>query len=457
MKRNIKTESKLFTFLLLSSFLLFSCQKDEEILADVKAPEAISALASETTIRGDLDLSRAKSDGGNAFLIKRAIQNTPGDSPDQPQESLVRIYENGVEIGPAHSLHQDIRALGEGRFSHWGGNVYLSASDNSDPRTNGRKYTYAVVSSNAGKPQQSPSEGLEYLPGTEPIGYANVDGKTTGGLGGEVVTVTTRADLKDALEARVPLIVLIKGKISGIGSLKVRSNKSIIGIDNGMLSGIGLQIFESTNVIVQNLTIKDVIAGLDDNDCVNIKYSDHIWIDHCEFYSDRSHGWDYWDGLIDVTKKSNYITVSWSKLHDSYKGMLFGVSEADRGAIKVTMHHNLMYNLAERVPSLVAGNAHVFNNYFVNNDGYCIGSRIDGIVRTDNNYFLNCHTPIDTNLGHDDPGYVSNASSNRYDNSGRNDITTREVDWTPPYSYRSALIPADEVPDVVTAGAGATL
>ncbi len=41
-------------------------------------------------------------------------------------------------------VHADIRTQGQGRYSHWTRNgLYLSASDNSDPRTNGRKYEVA--------------------------------------------------------------------------------------------------------------------------------------------------------------------------------------------------------------------------------------------------------------------------------------------------------------------------
>lgn len=436
------------------TLLLSNCQKDLHVQPEV---EKLSAVVSPGVIvQHDLDLSRSRPDGGFALLIKRAIPNATGDASGRANASQVRIYEDGVEIGPAHSFHQDIREGGKGRFSHWGSDLYLSASDNTDPRTNGRKYTYAIVSGDAGKPSQVPGD-LNYFPGTEIIGYANVDGKTTGGEGGRTVTVTNLRDLIKAVEVVGPMIIRIQGTISGTGSIYVKSNKTIVGVDGGTLNGIGIKIFESSNVIVQNLTIKNVIAGLEDNDCINIKQSDHIWIDHCELFSDRNHGWDYWEGLIDITKRSSYVTVSWSKLHDSYKAMLFGVSAADKGTIKVTLHHNMFYNIAERAPSLIAGHAHVFNNYFANNEGYSVGSRIDGIVRTDNNYFYNCHTPIDTNLGEDAAGYVSGINTNIYERSGKNDITTSEIDWRPPYEYRQAMIAAEDVPDAVMKGAGPVL
>jgi hypothetical protein len=67
------------------------------------------------------------------------------DSADNNRRSPVLIYENGRQLGPAHSKHADIANLGMGRYSHWRGQGYvISASDNSDPNTNGRFY-WAVV------------------------------------------------------------------------------------------------------------------------------------------------------------------------------------------------------------------------------------------------------------------------------------------------------------------------
>ncbi len=58
--------------------------------------------------------------------------------------SMLMLYEDGKPLGPAKSAHKDIREKGEGRFSHWTReHLYMSASDNSDPRTNGRKYEVA--------------------------------------------------------------------------------------------------------------------------------------------------------------------------------------------------------------------------------------------------------------------------------------------------------------------------
>ena len=60
---------------------------------------------------------------------------------DFESQSSLRLFEDGRPLGPAHVSHDDIRKTGNGRFAHWGPRLYFSASDNSDPRTNGRTYT----------------------------------------------------------------------------------------------------------------------------------------------------------------------------------------------------------------------------------------------------------------------------------------------------------------------------
>lgn len=67
----------------------------------------------------------------------------PGDTLVAPDRSSLRLYEDGVPLGPAHAIHNDIAISGAGRYSLWSGSGLLifSASDNSDPRSNGRKYS----------------------------------------------------------------------------------------------------------------------------------------------------------------------------------------------------------------------------------------------------------------------------------------------------------------------------
>lgn len=93
------------------------------------------------TYDGTVNVSNADPEGDFGYRITQDF-DTLSDNLDNHRRSTLRIFEDGVEIGPAHTLHADIRAKGRGRFSHWKSSLYLSATDNSDPRTNGRTYTY---------------------------------------------------------------------------------------------------------------------------------------------------------------------------------------------------------------------------------------------------------------------------------------------------------------------------
>ncbi|WP_145998623.1 hypothetical protein [Methyloterricola oryzae] len=66
------------------------------------------------------------------------------DEDGNSTRSNLEILEDGTALGPSHSPHDEIRAQGGGRFSHWNGTVYFSASDDSDPRKNGRAYRVRV-------------------------------------------------------------------------------------------------------------------------------------------------------------------------------------------------------------------------------------------------------------------------------------------------------------------------
>lgn len=98
-------------------------------------------------------VAAAASAEGHALLLEDAF-GAPGDSPGSPAASSMRLFEDGVELGPAHSAHAEIRERGQGRFSHWNNALYFSSSDGTDPRTNGRTYTY-VLSNRCEDPSES--------------------------------------------------------------------------------------------------------------------------------------------------------------------------------------------------------------------------------------------------------------------------------------------------------------
>jgi len=67
------------------------------------------------------------------------------DDLQNPTRSTLLVFENEKPLGPAHAEHVQICTLGSGRFSHWSDSLYFSTSDNSDPNTNGKKYTVLVA------------------------------------------------------------------------------------------------------------------------------------------------------------------------------------------------------------------------------------------------------------------------------------------------------------------------
>jgi pectate lyase len=454
--------------LALSTLILIgSCSKNAETpvtvpINDLNASASLATTATTPTVY-TMDVASIRKDEGYAYKVSPI--SVSGDSNEAPTASTLKVYENGVALGPAHSVHTDIRDLGKGRFSHWGTGLYFSTSDNSSPLTNGRKYTYTLTgtaSSSTGTPVTSnpatstPATGS--VLSTVLTGYAAVNGTTTGGKGATAVTVSTLAAFKSAVAGNSPKIVYVSGTISGSGltPVYVGSNTTIIGKTGAVIQSLNLYLFTVSNIIIQNVTFRNYVT-----ECgIYVKFqSHHVWIDHCDFATDRSHGWDYWGKDIGVAEGSDYVTISWNKFHDTYLSLLIGSVTSDAvaantGKLHVTVHHNYWYNVSEREPTLVFGSIHMYNNYHLNNDGYSIGARYGGTVRTDNEYFSGCKKPLTTNLDGDPVGYFSGTTTNVYSNCGKNDITSSLSTWLPSYSYTSLLDAAANVPAVVTAGAG---
>jgi len=92
-------------------------------------------------ICGRIDATSAAHDSGHNFILVRSF-GFRGDTNELPSASSLTLFENEQELGPPHSLHDDIRASGGGRFSHWGNSIYFSSSDGSDPRNNARDYLF---------------------------------------------------------------------------------------------------------------------------------------------------------------------------------------------------------------------------------------------------------------------------------------------------------------------------
>jgi pectate lyase len=288
----------------------------------------------------------------------------------------------------------------------------------------------------------------------EVSGYATVGGSTAGGSG-PVVTVTSASALASAAgQSGGPSIIRVNGSLTCSGDIAMRSNTTIVGVgaDSG-LTGCGLSMKGVSNVIVRNMKIAKVQTSSGTGDAIHIENSHHIWIDHNDLSSDRSSGKDYYDGLIDITHVSDYVTVSWNYLHDHYKSMLVGHSDdnaaQDTGKLHITYHHNYGKNINSRTPSLRFGTGHVYNNYFVTGDTG-VHSRMGARLLVENNVFSGVKIPIQTDVSSSQAGYVSH-SGNDF-GTGTNKITQTGSFTDVPYDY--TLDPTSSVAGLVTAGAG---
>ena len=122
------------------------------------------------------------------------------------------------------------------------------------------------------------------------VGFATLNGGTTGGSGGTETTVTTYEQLKAAVFGTSPKIVYVVGKIEVVGggdAIEVGSNTSIIGVGNtAMISQVQLYLKNASNVIIRNLKFTAVGSTKgSDSDCISIATTSsgicsNIWIDH---------------------------------------------------------------------------------------------------------------------------------------------------------------------------------
>lgn len=124
----------------------------------------------------------------------------------------------------------------------------------------------------------------------EAHGFASLNGGTTGGKGGQIVTATTHNDLIRYAASSEPLIIRVDGmlKADPFGfEVPVTSHKTIVGV--GATSGIeqgGLNINSQTNIIIRNLKIHGTYDGVTnwagkdgDYDAIQVDNSTNIWID----------------------------------------------------------------------------------------------------------------------------------------------------------------------------------
>ncbi|KAI1099292.1 polysaccharide lyase family 1 protein [Jackrogersella minutella] len=198
------------------------------------------------------------------------------------------------------------------------------------------------------------------------IGYCTQNGGTTGGAAGETVTVTDVDSLTQAAEQEGPLTIIVSGAISGSAKVRVAANKTIFGEAGSSLTGVGFYIRRTSNVIVRNMKISKVDA--DNGDAIGIDGSSNVWVDHCDLSGDLGSGKDDYDGLVDISHASEWITISNTYFHDHWKASLIGHSdsnaEEDEGTLHVTYASNHFHMTYSRAPLVRFGTVHIVNTFW---------------------------------------------------------------------------------------------
>jgi pectate lyase len=201
--------------------------------------------------------------------------------------------------------------------------------------------------------------------------------------------------------------VLIKSSVS---------NKTITGeITNGKaptLSGGGL-VLSGSNLVLSNINFQDAYDFFPvwdttakewncQPDNINLVGAKNVWVNQCTFSDGNNLDPTaaniagvpiHHDGLLDIKRGADNITVSNSVFANHLKGDLVGHKDNFPGDnFHITYYDNYYKNVEERSPRIRSGYAHAFNNVYeaTKSTGikviYGIGT--NGIVDSESNMFL---------------------------------------------------------------------
>ncbi|KAF6840294.1 pectate lyase Pel-34K (ricin B lectin) [Colletotrichum plurivorum] len=227
-------------------------------------------------------------------------------------------------------------------------------------------------------------------------GFASLNGGTTGGWGGRIVTARSHAELVQYANVTEPLVIRVEGELQSEPrgyEVPIRSNKTIIGVGAGAaIVGGGFGITNQSNIILRNLRVSDTYIPEDYNgksedwDGIQVDNGTNLWIDHVEFARMA-------DGLMDLRKDTDYVTVS-NCLFSSHN-KAFGIGWTPNVISKMTINDNFFNSTNQRNPS--ADNllmCHMYNNYFLNVTSYGNYARGHTALLVETSYFENVNDPV---------------------------------------------------------------
>lgn len=334
-------------------------------------------------------------------------------------------------------------------------------------------FSYSTLSYPLNKSQFNPADSTfryRYIIENRPVGFASAEGSglstTTGGEGGDTVFCGKGKNPAEFLTSNHARVIVIDDTVLST-EIKGYSNITLIGRGKNAAMR-GLAITNSSNIIIRNITFFDSPDGL--RITTTSSYSTHhVWIDHCTFTDSPSvdPGGNNHDGLLDITHRSSYITVSWCLFENHRKTCLLGYSasgksgETEPGQLMVTYHHNWFNATNSRHPRARWAPVHVFNNLY-NDDSYGAGSTCGAQVLVESNYFENNPRPVlisqindpDEILSGDPVGYAK-AAGNYLVNSGSIAENTDGFNFDPYSFYTYEVDSAASLPEIIKNWCGA--
>ncbi len=309
---------------------------------------------------------------------------------------------------------------------------------------------------------------------TEIRGFAEIDTLITGGAGATAEnthTVTNVAEMFAALDSvrglDEPSIIYIDGRLTledwdaagGDGDRQFSvsddiRNLSVIGVGaNALFDGLGFKV-HGANVIFENLTVRYLWM----RNAFEINNARYIKVTRCTMHGDTDSSTRF-DEMMSVKNHARYVIISWNHFHTDPAGrsILMGSNDGPEALPdrKTIIHHNWFQGVGTRHPLVRGGYTHMYNNY-VDSVNWGANVRTRARARIENNYFRNVNRAI---FPGEEPDVIAGAwdvSGNIFEGGNSTHHRTEStifLNFEPEYTY--TLDPAEDVPDIVRAGAGA--
>lgn len=267
-----------------------------------------------------------------------------------------------------------------------------------------------------------------------PVGFASLDGGTSGGGEGKAIVVRDAKELQSAIERldlpkdrrdREPRVIRLAGDIDlgelanekaghdlkKVGIIRPQPDTTLEGPPGGAtLSGGTIELKGVSNVIIGNLRFRglwehDPSGEYDEMGWDYVRITSgarRVWVDHCDFGK-------VYDGPLDIVQGADLVTLSHCIFsggeEEQKKGILIGNSSSettkkrDAGHLNVTIHGCLFRGIGSRAPRLRTGNVHFFNNV-VEKVGAATISVSGGATLVEGCVYRDCKVP--TSFSHAD-------------------------------------------------------